>query len=42
VNALNVRIEQIPDAFLARAMALGPRTLFAARPEEREDVKIQF
>jgi LemA protein len=42
VNALNVRIEQIPDVFLARAMALGPRALFAARDEERADVQIRF
>ena len=42
VNALNVRIEQIPDVFLARAMALGPRELFEAREEERRDVQIAF
>jgi LemA protein len=42
VNALNVRIEQLPDVFLARAMGLAPRTLFAAAEQERADVRIQF
>jgi len=42
VNALNVRIEQIPDVFLARSMGIGPRTLFAAREEERADVPVRF
>jgi len=42
VNALNVRIEQIPDVFLARALGIGPRALFRARDEEKEDVAIRF
>jgi LemA protein len=42
VNALNVRIEQIPDVFLARVLTLGPRDLFSAAPRERADVKISF
>jgi LemA protein len=42
VNALNVRIEQIPDLFFARVMGVGPRTLFAAREEERADVQIRL
>jgi LemA protein len=42
VNALNVRIEQLPDVFLARLMALAPRTLFQVAEGEKRDVKIAF
>jgi LemA protein len=42
VNALNVRIEQIPDVFFARAMRLSPRVLFRAEARERDDVQIRF
>ncbi len=42
VNALNVRIEQVPDVFLARMMGLTPRTLFRAADEEKQDVQIRF
>jgi LemA protein len=39
---LNVRIEQIPDVFLAGPMGIGPRTLFEAEEGDRQDVKIDF
>jgi LemA protein len=42
VNSLNVRIEQLPDVFLARAMALSPRGLFQVGENEKRDVKIAF
>jgi len=42
VNVYNVRIEQIPDVFLAQAMRLALRVLFKASDEEKEDVKISF
>jgi LemA protein len=42
VNAHNVRIEQLPDVFLARWLGLQPRTLFRAQPREREDVRIEL
>jgi LemA protein len=42
VNALNVRIEQLPDVFLARLMALSPRVLFQASEEEKRDVQIRL
>jgi LemA protein len=42
VNAFNVRIEQLPDAFLARAMALSPRALFQVAEEDKSDVRISF
>jgi LemA protein len=42
VNALNVRIEQLPDVFFARLIGIGPRTLFQAAEEEKQDVAIRF
>lgn len=42
VNALNVRIEQIPDVVFARAMGLAPRVLFRASEEEKRDVRVRF
>jgi len=42
VNAYNVRIEQIPDVFLARAMGLAQRPLFRVAEEEKADVRISF
>jgi LemA protein len=42
VNAFNVRIEQLPDVFLARRMMLSPRELFEAAEDDKRDVKIAF
>lgn len=42
VNALNVRIEQIPDVFLANLMGLRPHALFEVAEGDRQDVKISF
>jgi LemA protein len=42
VNAFNVRIEQLPDVFIARAMGLAPRTLFQVADEDKRDVQISF
>lgn len=42
VNAFNVRIEQIPDVFLANLMGLTARELFEASAEDRRDVQISF
>ena len=42
VNAFNVRIEQVPDVFMARLLALQPRELFQAQGADREDVQISF
>lgn len=38
----NIRIQQLPDVFVARLLAYAPRTLFAATEAERVDVKISF
>lgn len=42
VNVYNTRIQQIPDAFLARFMNLQPRDLYEAAPEDRRDVEVKF
>lgn len=42
VNALNVRIEQIPDVVLANLMGLRSRELFETGPGDREDPRIAF
>jgi LemA protein len=42
VNAFNVRIEQVPDVFLARMMGLGPHALFRVSDEDKQDVQIRF
>jgi len=41
-NAFNVRIEQLPDIFLARMMGLGPHTLFRVSEEDKQDVQMRF
>jgi LemA protein len=42
VNAFNVRIQQIPDLFLAGPMGLTSKALFRASEEEKRDVPISF
>jgi hypothetical protein len=42
VNALNVRIEQIPDVVLANLMGLRSRELFETGPGDREGPRIAF
>jgi LemA protein len=42
VNSFNVRIEQIPDVFIARLMALRQRELFEAGGDDRQDVSIDL
>jgi LemA protein len=42
VNEWNVRIEQLPDAFLARWLELRPRDFFRVQEEDRRDVEIRF
>jgi LemA protein len=39
-NEFNVRIEQLPEIFLARSMGMQARDLFRAQAEERADVKL--
>lgn len=42
VNVYNIRIQQIPDVFLAGFMHLQRRDLFKAAEEDRQDVQVNF
>jgi len=42
VNAYNIRIEQIPDVFVARFFSYQSRELWQIDPADRQDVKISF
>lgn len=42
VNTFNIRIEQIPDVFIARMMSLVRRELFKVAAEDRQDVEVRF
>ncbi len=42
VNIFNIRIEQVPDVFVANAFNFQSRTLWQIDPEHRADVEISF
>jgi len=42
VNTYNIRIQELPDVFIARFLALTPREMFKVDPASSEDVKISF
>ena len=42
VNVYNIRIQQLPDVFLAGLMHLQRRDLFKAAEEDRQDVEVKF
>ncbi len=42
VNTFNIRIEQIPDVFIARMLGYTRKELFKADEADRQDVKIEF
>ena len=42
VNLYNIRIEQLPDIFVARFLNYQARELWQINPPDREDVKISF
>ncbi len=42
VNLFNIRIEQLPDVFIARLVNYQSRELWQIDPSHREDVKISF
>jgi LemA protein len=42
VNNYNIRIQSIPDKFIANMLNLKPIELFKATEEERKDVEIKF
>ena len=42
VNNFNIRIQQIPDAFVAGPMGLAQEVMFKVSEEERQDVKVKI
>ena len=42
VNTFNIRIEQIPDLFVARMLGYVARDLFQADESDRADIEVQF
>lgn len=42
VNTYNIRIQQIPDRFIAGMLGYQPEVLFKATEEEKKDVKVDF
>jgi len=42
VNTFNIRIQEMPDAILARNMGLTPRTMFHVAEEDKAPVHISF
>jgi LemA protein len=42
VNVYNIRIQQMPDLFVANSMGYTRRSLLEIPKEETTDVKIQF
>jgi LemA protein len=42
VYTFNTRIEQIPDAFIARMLNYTPRELFKAAEADKQDVEVKF
>ncbi len=42
VNVLNIRIQQIPDCFLAPVLGLKARTMYQISESDKQDVAIKF
>jgi LemA protein len=42
VNTFNIRIQQLPDVFVARMLNLQRRDLFKVREEDRRDVEVKM
>lgn len=42
VNTYNIRIQQVPDVFIARLMNYQPHDLFKVTEEDRRDVEVKF
>ncbi|HLI33912.1 MAG TPA: LemA family protein [Terriglobia bacterium] len=42
VNTYNIRIQQVPEVFLASLMNLQPREMFKAAEQDRQDVEVKF
>jgi LemA protein len=42
VNTYNIRIQQLPDVFIARMMSLQHKDLFKVAEEDRRDVEVKL
>lgn len=42
VNTYNIRIQSLPDLFVARTLGMTPREMFKVAESDKEDVKISF
>ena len=42
VNTFNIRIQQVPDTFVAAFMRLTPRTMLKVDDADKADVKMSF
>jgi LemA protein len=42
VNIYNIRIEKVPDVFIARLLNYQPKPLWQISPGDRKDVKVEF
>jgi LemA protein len=42
VNTYNIRIQQLPDVFVARMLNLQPRQLFKVEEADRQDVEVKM
>ena len=42
VNTFNIRIQQMPDTFIASFMNLRPKSMFKVDEGDRSDVKMSF
>jgi len=42
VNTYNIRIQQLPDVFVAKSMSLQHKDLFKVADEDRRDVDVKM
>jgi len=42
VNSYNIRIQQLPDVFIARLINFQPHELFTVTEEDRRDVEVKL
>jgi LemA protein len=42
VNTFNIRIQQVPDTFVASFMNLAPRSMFKVEEADKADVPMTF
>ncbi len=42
MNTYNIRINEIPDLFVARMLNMQPKELFKVTEEDKKDVDVKF